>query len=504
MGHHVDVHPGLESRCRRFPERCAVSLVDKLLHGIPVGDHKAVEAPLPAKDIRKGVPVCRAGNAADVVERAHKRNRARLQTHLVRIKIGVPERRTRYFGVDIVTSGLGRAISHIVLKACGNCVEGVQSGALIAPYRGCTIDAVQIRVFPVAFCNAAPAGVTRHVNHGRESPVDAAPAGLTGRMGAHPLHKSGIPGAGLPQRNLVKGLEPVDVVIAEKYRNAQPGLLHGPFLHGVAKGWILCEINKGANFGRYVEHRLPYIVHIVIPADGILVQLHHLLPQRHPGKKVLHSKLFRGRCILIACRCLSRIVLSHYIPGLFLPALVRQQALPVEPALVHRMLPVGAQEVEKHPWRHPRKVGNIAEHRKIVPVERRLVILAPGAGHVGISRPSGKGLAAELAYDKGLVRKYVPAKLRGGFRPRRIPAHVFVYADNVQLPGKVVLHPELVGLWNIIGHIEGRCKEPGGVQSPSVVQQAAQEGVALRCGTGFVGNAPKAYRAAVPVTGYHL
>ena len=152
-------------------------------------------------------------------------------------------------------------------------------------------------------------------------------------MCTHLFHQFRIPGTGLAQRNLVKCLETVDIVVAEKDGNSKAGLLHRPFLHGVAKFRIGVEINEGADFSRDILNLLPYVVHVVVAAQSVLVQLHHLLVKCHPGKQVVHPKFFRSGCILINRAGQFRdpaIVCIHHIPSFFLASLVGQQSLSVE------------------------------------------------------------------------------------------------------------------------------------------------------------------------------
>ena len=125
----------------------------------------------------------------------------------------------------------------------------------------------------------------------------------------------------------------MDVIIAEQYRDAQTRVFHSLLLHDIAERRIGVEIDQGTDFGRDVNHLLPYVVHVVVAAQSVLVQLHHLLVKCHPGKQVVHPKFFRSGCILINRAGQFRdpaIVCIHHIPGFFLASLVGQQSLSVE------------------------------------------------------------------------------------------------------------------------------------------------------------------------------
>ena len=267
-----------------------------------------------------------------------------------------------------------------MLEACGDRILAAETRALITTDRSRPKNPVGIRIFPIPFRHAAPARVAGHIDHRRECPVHPAASGFPSRMRAHPLDQCRIPRAGLTQRNLVQGLETVDVVIAKEDGNPKPGLLHGLFLHGIPQRGVCVEINEGTDFGRNLLHGFPDIVHIVVPSQCILVQLQHLLMDGHAGKEILHTHIFRRRCVQIPRPPRVRpslIIGLHHIPGLFLGAVVGQQAFAVEKLLVGRMLPIRTQEVEEHPGRNAGQIGYAGKHGQVVMVQRRLIIFAP-------------------------------------------------------------------------------------------------------------------------------
>ena len=94
-------------------------------------------------------------------------------------------------------------------------------------------------------------------------------------------------------------------IMAENHRDAQPRLLHAPFLHHVPEVRVIREINHGPRLGRYSAGHFTEIVLHGIAAQRILVQLHYLLFQCHTGKKVIDPLLDGSGSVLVQwCRVL--------------------------------------------------------------------------------------------------------------------------------------------------------------------------------------------------------
>ena len=80
-----------------------------------------------------------------------------------------------------------------MLEAGGYAAAVREVAALVAFDRRRAVDGIGMGVFAVAFRDAAPAAVARHVDHRRKGPFDARhPSFLRGDLGS-PLHQSGIP-----------------------------------------------------------------------------------------------------------------------------------------------------------------------------------------------------------------------------------------------------------------------------------------------------------------------
>jgi hypothetical protein len=66
-------------------------VVEQLGDRAPVGDHKAVEAPLLAQNLSQDEGVGGGGNAVDGVERTHHRGRAGLDRGAIRLQVDLPQ-----------------------------------------------------------------------------------------------------------------------------------------------------------------------------------------------------------------------------------------------------------------------------------------------------------------------------------------------------------------------------------------------------------------------------
>ena len=71
IGHHIHVHTGIQRLAGHFLAVCAVTVRDHFAHGVPVGHHHPVEAPLIPEDILEDEAVARRGDAVVVIERSH-------------------------------------------------------------------------------------------------------------------------------------------------------------------------------------------------------------------------------------------------------------------------------------------------------------------------------------------------------------------------------------------------------------------------------------------------
>ena len=165
-------------------------------------------------------------------------------------------------------------------------------------------------------------------------------------------------------------------------------------------------------------------------------------------------------------------------------------------------------EVEQYPWRHAAEVGYIVEHQQVLAEQFGLILLAPAAGPVLVAVLAVERLAAELRDEERLAGGNAPVDVGRVFRPRRIPAHVFVDGHHVKVRPKVVVHHELVFRFVEISKVEGGHEEARSVDVLARLQQLRQETVALWGVLRLVGDAPEAVGAAVAVAqdgfGEHL
>ena len=226
IGHHVHVHAGLDGFLGHVFAVLAKTVGDHLAHGVPVGDHQAVEAPLTAEDVLHHEGVAGGRHAVVVVEGGHEGERTGFYRGLERRQVHVPELALGKVGAVVVTAAFGCTVTHKVLDA-GRHGRGVRQVALVAAHHGFAHAGVQVGVFAAAFRYPAPTGVAGNVQHGREGPADALRRGLDGRNAGALLHQFRVKGGCQTQRNGEQGVETMNHVPAHQQRNAQAGFLHG-------------------------------------------------------------------------------------------------------------------------------------------------------------------------------------------------------------------------------------------------------------------------------------
>ena len=131
---HIHLHTGIESEPCGFLAVRGNTLVDYLLHGIPIRHNETVKLPFFLENFRKRVTVRRSRHSAYKIERAHKRSRTGLYTCLKRRQICIPKALTRNFSRDIITARLRRPIADIMFETCGDSAFGREIISLISPY----------------------------------------------------------------------------------------------------------------------------------------------------------------------------------------------------------------------------------------------------------------------------------------------------------------------------------------------------------------------------------
>ena len=265
------------------------ALIYELDDCVPVCHDEAVMSPFFLEDICHGVAVCGAGSTADVVEGAHEGGGSCLDAGFERRKICIPECLAGDFRRYVVAAGFGCAVADIVLKTGGYVVRLREVVALICLHGSCAEYRCQVRVFSIAFGNTAPARVSGNVDHRRECPVDT---GIIGFLCCHATGLAGkfrVPCGAECQRDRIYCPETVYDIEAEEDRDSESGAFDSFFLHSVPELGIVAEVDQGAGFARDVGHYFVKVVHVVVPAEGVLVQLGDFFLQCHAGHQVCNS-----------------------------------------------------------------------------------------------------------------------------------------------------------------------------------------------------------------------
>ena len=275
VGHHVHVHSGVRRLCGNVLAVCAKAVVYHFSHGVPVRDHKAVKAPFAAEDVLYHEGVSGGGNAVVVVEGSHQSHGSGLYRSLEGRQVDVTELALCKVRAVVVASALAGAVSHEMLDTGGH-GGGVQLQSLVAAHHGFRHAGVKVSVFSTAFRDAAPAGVARYVQHGREGPPDT----LCGCFqGSHPgscLYQGGVKGGGQSQRDWKYRVETVNHVTGHKKRNTQTGLFHADALEFIDLDGV--HLVQDGTYASRTEG-VGIIGHVC--TGGNLVHLANLLGQGH-------------------------------------------------------------------------------------------------------------------------------------------------------------------------------------------------------------------------------
>ena len=195
-----------------------------------VGHHKAPEAPLVAENFLHEVLVGGGGYAVQLVERCHDAESSGIDGGLIRREIELPQPPFRHIYGIVVPSGLGSAVSGVVLDAGEQGALVFKVFSLIAAGEGRRYGAAQVRVFARAFRNPSPAGLDAYIAHGRVGPVQAGRSCFVGGHLGGTLYGFGVPGAGHSQVDGENGAEAVYDIIAEEQRNTEAGFVNRDFL----------------------------------------------------------------------------------------------------------------------------------------------------------------------------------------------------------------------------------------------------------------------------------
>ncbi len=259
-----------------------------LLDRRPVADDKALVLPLPFQDVALQVVAAGCGYAVQAVERIHEGGNAGIGRGLERRQVDLVQLLQAHVDRVVVAPRHRRAIGREVLGARHDGIESAQLAGLEAEHTRRGDARSQVGVFARAFHHPAPARIARHVDHGREGPVDAKRRGLSGGDARRQFDGRHVPRRRFAQRHREYGLVAVDDVKAEQQRNLQ-ARLHGRRLDLARFGHALHVEHgahaAGADVGQPVD---------MLAARGPsefaarqLVQLADFFFQRHLAKQVV-------------------------------------------------------------------------------------------------------------------------------------------------------------------------------------------------------------------------
>ena len=194
---------------------------------------EAVEAPLLLEDVRLGLGIGASGDAADRVERAHRRVRAGVDRGLERRQVEVAQPLLGHVGRVVLAAALGLAVRGEVLDARDDLVgRGVVRalGGLDARGRE---DRSEVGVLAGGLGDPAPARLVRDVDHRAVDLLDADGRRLARGDGVVGRGHRGVEAAGRAQRDREDRAVAVDRVVGEEDRDVQPRLLHRDVLEVV-------------------------------------------------------------------------------------------------------------------------------------------------------------------------------------------------------------------------------------------------------------------------------
>ncbi|OQB94374.1 MAG: hypothetical protein BWX86_01485 [Verrucomicrobia bacterium ADurb.Bin122] len=155
--------------------------------------------------------------------------------------------------------------------------------ALETAHGGRGDEAAEIGILAIALGDAAPARVTRDVDHRRKRPIDADDGGFEGGHRAETLDERGVPRAGEAERDRVRGAETVDRIEAEDERDAEARLLDGEALQAVAQIGIGRHAEEGAELAGGDEGGVLFVARI---GHQLLQELADAFLARHAGEQV--------------------------------------------------------------------------------------------------------------------------------------------------------------------------------------------------------------------------
>ena len=327
---HLDVDAGFEREHRSLC-RIRGNVVDsrEFLDRVIVADDRALVAPFAAQHVAEQPGICVARHAVDLVVRRHQRPDAGARYHLFeRREENLPQLALG----DLRRAGVGAAFR---LPVAGHVLErgehfavgqhAIDAVALQALHRSDAHLTDEIGILAESLLDAAPAGVARHVDHGREHELRTPRANLARGDRVHRAYELAVPGRGerdrLGEAGRTGSLVTVQSFFVEQDRNAEPrlpGRIRLQRIHECDRGarvapWdharrarSACVVRTGelTDTVRQADARFRQVECELVVHDGRLVvpdrrDLRDLLVDAHARNEVLDAGLDRRRGILI-------------------------------------------------------------------------------------------------------------------------------------------------------------------------------------------------------------
>ena len=271
-----------------------VLLPDHPAHVVPIGDERALEAPLALEHVVEQPTVGGHGYAVDGLVAEHEGAASGLRRLLERRQEPGAQLARAQVGLAGIAATLGLRVAREVLGSGEHRGTVAEAVALIsADHRDAEL-ADQVRVFTEGLVDATPARIPGDTQHRRECPVQSGGCDFASGGAGGALNQLGIPGACHPKlRRKDGGTRPEGVAVNRVIRHEQRDL-QASALHELAR--LENPLRRGMQ-QRAAELGQDQVFEV--PARVELEHLPHLLGQSHPGEQVGHARRSRLRGVEI-------------------------------------------------------------------------------------------------------------------------------------------------------------------------------------------------------------
>ena len=239
------------------------------LNGGPVADDHAAEVPVVTEDIVEEEAVAGGRHSVEVHVRAHEGACSGFEGGVEGREVDVPKLLVGDVGLFVVAATGCCAVAGEVLDAGHDVVGGCEVVALEAFDLGFRHARAEEGIFAGSFHHAAPARVSRDVDHGSKGPLDAGGAGFAGGHGLRLFGYCRVPTGGHGDGDGIDGAEAVDDVEAEEERNVEAALLDRGVLEAIDFGGVgdeeegahisVARLDVGGRIGRIVKRDLRHL-----------------------------------------------------------------------------------------------------------------------------------------------------------------------------------------------------------------------------------------------------